>query len=81
MTELDDGIRRVLASTFKLDPAGIDTEASKATIEQWDSLGQIGLVLALEEHFGVSIEMQHIAGLTSFAAVREVLIPLTNPTT
>jgi len=81
MTELDEDIHQVLATTFGIDPAGISPEASRETIDRWDSLGQIGLVLELERHFGISIDVQHIAGLTSFVAVREILIPLVNPAT
>lgn len=79
MTGLDQSIRQVVAATFGLDPATVDENASRETIAQWDSLGQIGLVLALEEHFGVSIEMSRIAGLVSFQAVRQVMENLTQP--
>ena len=81
MTELDQGIREVLAVTFGIDPDKIDDTTSRDNVAKWDSLGQIGLVLALEEHFGVAIDVPLIAGLTSFGAVRETLAGLIQPST
>lgn len=69
----DAAIREVLAATFALDPATITETTANRDIPDWDSLGQINLVLALEARFGVTIAPEHIAGLTSFARIREVL--------
>lgn len=69
----DAAIREVLAATFGLDPATITDRTSQRDIPDWDSLGQINLVLALEARFGVTIDPQHIAGLTSFPRIREAL--------
>jgi acyl carrier protein len=76
MTDLDAGIREVLAATFALDPEGIDDATSTATVAGWDSLQHIGVILALEERFGVAIGVERIAGMTSFAAIRAVLSEL-----
>lgn len=46
-------IRKVMGAVFGIDPAKIGDDASPGNIEQWDSLRQMGLVLALEEEFGV----------------------------
>lgn len=78
MTELltnnrDTAIREVLAETFGLDAAAIPDTASNRTIADWDSLGQVGLVFALEQRFGVVIDVERIAGMQSFARIREVL--------
>jgi acyl carrier protein len=72
-TDLDDAIREVLAAAFGLDPAAIPATASSQDVADWDSLGHIGLVLALEQRFGVVIGLEHIASMQSFARIREVL--------
>lgn len=77
--QLDADLGQVIAAVFGLDPAQVDRTASRDTVPGWDSLGQIGLVLALEERFGVSIDVARIAELTSFAAAREVVAALTAP--
>ncbi len=72
-TDLDAAIREVLAVTFGLDAAAIADAASSQTVADWDSLGQISLVFALEQRFGVVIGVEHIASMQSFARIREVL--------
>ncbi len=71
--DLDTAIREVLAANFGLDAAAIPDTASNQTVAAWDSLGHIGLVIALEQRFGVSIDVEHIASMQSFARIREVL--------
>ena len=71
--DLDAAIREVLAKTFGLDAAAIPDTTSNQTVAAWDSLGHIGLVIALEQRFGVNIDAQHIASMQSFARIREVL--------
>ncbi len=71
--ELDAVIREVLAETFGLDVAAIPVTASNQTVADWDSLGQVSLVFALEQRFGVAIDIEHIASMQSFARIREVL--------
>lgn len=76
---LDDDLRQVIAAVFGLPAAQVDETAGRDTVAAWDSLGQIGLVLALEERFGVSIEVGRIAELTSFAAARDLVASLCPP--
>lgn len=70
---LEDAIREVIASTFDLPATAVPDTASNQTIAGWDSLGQMELVFALEQRFGVVIDVEHIAGLQSFVRIREVL--------
>ena len=73
MHALDDAIRQVIAGTFDVAPETVDERTCRETLAAWDSLGQISLVMALEERFDVGIDVEHIASLTSFAAVRDLL--------
>ena len=42
-------------------------------IEQWDSIGHMGLVSALEETFGISVETNDVIDFSSFKKGKEVL--------
>ena len=53
-------IKKVMASVFGISESDIDENASPATIEQWDSLRHMNLVLALEDEFGVSFSDEDI---------------------
>lgn len=55
-----------MASVFGINEADIDENASPATIEQWDSLRHMNLVLALEDEFGVSFSDEDITQMMNF---------------
>ena len=46
-------VRQVMAAVFGIDAAEIGPDAAPGTIEAWDSLRHMSLVIALEEEFGV----------------------------
>jgi acyl carrier protein len=70
---MDERIRQVIASTFGLDPTTVDETASQQTLEAWDSLGHINLVLALEIEFGAQFSIGEIPLLADFTAIRDAL--------
>jgi acyl carrier protein len=63
MNELKDRIIAVLQKVFELEQ--IDENASQQTVEKWDSLGHLNLIVALEEEFDVSFEPEEIAEMIS----------------
>lgn len=72
---MDERIRQVIANTFGLDPAEVTESASQQTVEHWDSLGHINLVLALELEFRTHFSTSQIPLLVDFAAIRDALKP------
>ena len=51
----------------------IEDTASVDTIENWDSLRHINLIVALEEEFGVRFNEEDIPDMTNFRTIRSVL--------
>lgn len=68
-----DKIKDVMAAVLRVPRETIDADASMDTIEAWDSLKHMNLVLALEEEFGVSIPDEDAANITSYALIELVL--------
>lgn len=66
-------LKNVMASVLEVDPSLINEDASMDTLEKWDSLRQMNLVLALEETFGVTIPDDDAANATSFKLLVLVL--------
>jgi acyl carrier protein len=66
-------LKQVMGSVLKVDPETLGPESSNDTIESWDSLKHMSLVLALEEEFGVSIPDEEAANITSYALIKVVL--------
>jgi acyl carrier protein len=69
-------LKTVIAAILELEPGDITEDSSSDTIEQWDSLRHMNLVLALEDEFGVSIPDGEAADITSYKLIRLVLAGL-----
>jgi acyl carrier protein len=66
-------LKDVMAAVLEVDPSSISEDDSMDSIESWNSLRQMSLVLALEEAFGVSIPDEDAANATSFKLLSLVL--------
>lgn len=64
--QLSQRIRKVLASVLGIPIERLRDDASVETVEEWDSLKQINLIMALEEEFSVRFEDDDVMELTSF---------------
>ena len=53
----DDGIlttvRRIVGDVLQVPPDAVTAASSRDTLPGWDSIAQVNLVLALEQHFDV----------------------------
>ena len=58
---------------FGVDPSVINDEASVDTVEKWDSLNHLNLVLALEEQFKVSFSEEQTVEMLTYPLVKAVL--------
>ena len=66
-------LKTVVATVLDVDVSRIDANANSDTIESWDSLRHMNLVLALEDEFGVSLPDEDAANATSYALLVLVL--------
>jgi acyl carrier protein len=62
-----------MATVFGIQADAIGDDTSMDTVESWDSIKHMNLVLALEEEFGVSIPDEDAANITSYPLIRLVL--------
>jgi acyl carrier protein len=67
-------VREVVARVFGIDPSRVDDGASPDTVEGWDSMGHLNLVCALEERFGISIDIADAMEMVNVAKIRELLL-------
>jgi len=66
-------LKEVLANVFKVTADMINDEASPDSIEEWDSLRHMNLVLALEENFGVELSDDQVVESLNFKLIKLVL--------
>lgn len=67
-------LKEVLGSVLGLPAEAIHEGTNADTVEDWSSLAQLNLILALEEEFGIEIPDEDAAELTSYPLVRLVVI-------
>ena len=67
-------LQTVIARTLRIEPSALTTQSvSDDFPAQWDSMGQVNLIMALEEEFGIYIEPDDFGTLKSVAAILALL--------
>ncbi len=62
-------VRNIASDILGIPADKITAESSPETIESWDSVQHLNLVLALEEKFGVQLEPEDIEQMKNIGAV------------
>ena len=62
-------VRNVASDIFGIPADRITAESSPETIENWDSMQHLNLVLAIEEKFGVQLDPEDIEKMKNIGAV------------
>lgn len=64
-------IQEVFNRTFENCPI-INIDSSPSTIEQWDSMGHLNLILEIEEMYNIKLEMDDVIQMTSVNKIIEI---------
>ena len=68
-----------LADVFKVDANDLKDSSSPETVANWDSLSHMGMILVLEQEFGVSIDATAAVKMRTIGDVYEILTELGTP--
>ncbi len=68
-----EDLRGIAADIFQVAPKRINQYSSPETIESWDSLQHLNLILALEQRFGLEFEPEEMERMTSIDAILSIL--------
>ena len=71
-SEVEERLRRIFADSFGLESIGDETGPEQ--IEEWDSLAHVGLMVALEAEFGVSIPPSEAVHLSNVGKIKSFLL-------
>jgi len=69
----EKALREVLATVLDVDAESVGAGTDMDTVESWDSLRHMTLVLALEDEFGVQIADEDAGTITSYPLIKLVL--------
>lgn len=70
---LTERLRTVFVDALQLPPGTEVDQLKYRDIEQWDSLGHMTLVAAIEDEFGVQLDTDQVIDLSSFKVAADML--------
>lgn len=62
-----------MASVFEINKNDIDENTSSETLDNWDSMMHMNLIVALEEEFDIEIDEEEIIEMMDFPAIVAVI--------
>jgi acyl carrier protein len=66
---MEERIRQIAASVLRVSPTRLDAAASPDTIESWDSLQHLNLILALEETFDLRFTVEEVGRMRTLGEI------------
>ncbi len=66
-------LAQTIAEALEIPPEEITPKASSTTLEAWDSLKHLDVILKVEQTYGVKFKTAEIAELVSVACLEEAL--------
>ncbi|MBP6878989.1 MAG: acyl carrier protein [Phenylobacterium sp.] len=66
-------LRQLMADVFECDPSKITLDATPDTLEAWDSLRLLDLILAVEQRAGIEISPDRLEKMMSVPAILEIV--------
>ena len=71
--QLKETLTPLMADIFQIEDLLIQESSDIDNIENWDSLNQYNLIMALEESFSVEFDAEEILELTSYQSIYDCL--------
>ena len=68
-----DKYDKVFIDCFSVDKVKLEKNLEDNSITQWDSVGHMSMIAALEEAFDIVFEMDDIIDFSSYNAGKEIL--------
>jgi acyl carrier protein len=68
-----DRLRGVFSNALGIPAERVTDDLAYNTIKEWDSVGHMALVAAIEGEFDVMFDTDDILGMSTFAKAREIL--------
>ena len=72
-TDVFDQVRDIFADVMEVSPDRVAMDATPDTIDTWDSLRLLNLVLACEETFSISLDPEEVERMTSVRTIVETI--------
>ncbi len=66
-------VRTIVADALMIDPGTVKDSSGTGTLDAWDSMGQLNVVLSLEQEMGITIPPEDIEAMTNVGMIVTLL--------
>lgn len=70
---IEDKIKIIMGDILELEAGAINDDTSMENIELWDSSNHLSIIMALEEEFSISLEIDEIESMFTFYDIVSVI--------
>jgi len=71
---LEDKVRATMADVLGLPFDAVGIDASIETVEGWDSMAHLNIIMSLEKDFGISISANDAISIVSLSKICDYLV-------
>ena len=71
--KIEERIKNIMSAVFEVPAEQINDDSSPDTIESWDSLKHMNLIVALEEELEVSLDDDQIMEMLNYKLIYNIL--------
>jgi len=71
--KVEDRIKSIMSTVFEIPEEQIKDNSSPDTIESWDSLKHMNLIIALEEEFKVEFTDNEIFEMMNYSLIKSII--------
>ena len=69
MESVQTKIYKLMSNVFEIPVEEISEDSSLDSIESWDSIRHLNLILAIEEEFGITIPDEEVGNLVNYKLI------------
>lgn len=73
MKNLENRLKEVFSESLGIDLKIISDKLEYNTIDEWDSIGHMSLIAAIEDEFDIMIETDDIIDMSSFKIAKDIV--------
>jgi len=66
-------VLNIMAQLFSMPAGSLTAESSMETVEQWDSLQHINVIVDVEQHFNITMAPEEVMQLHSVQAIVDIV--------
>ncbi len=73
MSQIDERVKRVVLETLKIAESDYNEDLSAGDLPQWDSIGHVNLLMAVEKEFDVAFDVTDAIDIESVGDLQDMV--------